>query len=323
MNTQSRPIWPIIGTALIFFPLLAIFPGCEKQEPQTTQTLKTAKAEPMYNPLTPEEERIIIHKGTERPFTGEYVNYFEEGTYNCKRCGAPLFYHTSKFKSDCGWPSFDDEIPNAVTKSPDPDGIRTEITCSKCDAHLGHLFTGEGFTEKNKRYCVNSISLNFTPENEKALFASGCFWGTEYYLQKAKGVISTTVGFTGGPTENPTYQQVCTGQTGHAECTEVTYDPKVISYRDLTILFFETHDPTQLNRQGPDIGTQYRSEIFYLNDQQKQTAEELINILKEKGYDIKTKITPAGVFYPAEDYHQDYYQHKGTSPYCHIYKKKF
>ncbi len=162
-----------------------------------------------------------------------------------------------------------------------------------------------------------------TSKYKKAIFASGCFWGTEYYLAKGKGVISTEVGFIGGTKDNPTYKEVCTGKTGHAEATLVVYDPEQTTYEELAKLYFETHDPTQVDRQGPDIGTQYRSEIFYLDDEQKATAEKLINILKGKGYDVVTKVTPASTFWKAEEYHQDYYEKNNGSPYCHVYKKKF
>jgi peptide methionine sulfoxide reductase msrA/msrB len=158
---------------------------------------------------------------------------------------------------------------------------------------------------------------------ERAIFASGCFWGTEYYFQKVDGVISTTPGYTGGTKDNPTYKEVCTGRTGHAEAVEVLYDPSKTSYRDLTKLFFETHDQSQVNRQGPDIGTQYRSGIFYLDDEQKKIAEELIAELKSKNYSVATEVTKAGPFYKAEDYHHQYYTKGGGSPYCHRYIKKF
>ena len=291
----------------------------------------------MYRQLTAEEERVIIHKATERPFSGQYDKHFEKGVYTCRRCGAELFESESKFDAHCGWPSFDEQIPGRVKWQPDADGRRTEVLCNNCGAHLGHVFLGEQLTEKNTRYCVNSISMDFIPaeqrqakaesktepKTERALFASGCFWGTEYYFQRAPGVISTTVGFTGGRVENPTYKQVSTGRTGHAETTEIIYDPSKTSYEQLAKLFFETHDFTQLNRQGPDIGPQYRSAIFYLNDEQKQIAERLVQQLREKGYNVKTEITQAGPFWPAEDYHQDYYNHKGQTPYCHVYRKIF
>ena len=158
---------------------------------------------------------------------------------------------------------------------------------------------------------------------DRAIFASGCFWGTEYYFQRVDGVISTAPGYIGGNKENPTYKEVCTGRTGHAEAVEVIFDPSKTSYRELTKLFFETHDQGQINRQGPDIGTQYRSGIFYLNDEQKDIAEELIKELKDKNYKVATEVTQAGPFYKAEDYHHQYYTKGGGSPYCHRYIKKF
>ncbi len=281
----------------------------------------------MYKELTPEEKRVIINKGTEAPFSGKYDKHYEEGVYTCKRCGAELYESTSKFKSGCGWPSFDDEIEGAIQKKPDADGVRTEILCANCGGHLGHVFTGEGLTPKNVRHCVNSISMDFIPQSERgmkrAIFASGCFWGTEFHLQKAPGVISTTVGYTGGHVANPTYKQVCTDKTGHAEAVEVVYDPHQTTYEELAKLYFETHDFTQLNRQGPDIGKQYRSEIFYTDQEQKRVAEELIKQLEEKGYDVKTAISEADRFWPAELYHQDYYKNNGKQPYCHLYRKIF
>lgn len=159
---------------------------------------------------------------------------------------------------------------------------------------------------------------------KRALFASGCYWGTEYYMQKAKGVISTTVGYTGGHVQDPSYKEVCSGKTGHAETVEIIYDPSKTDYETLARLFFETHDPTQVDRQGPDIGTQYRSAIFYLDAAQKATAEKLVKELEKNGYKVATEITKAGTFYSElKDYHQDYYDKKGGTPYCHAYKKRF
>jgi len=281
-----------------------------------------------YNELTPEEEKVIIHKGTEMPFSGMYYNHKERGIYICKRCDAPLYRSEDKFDSQCGWPSFDDEIPEAVKRVPDSDGIRTEIICNNCGAHLGHVFTGEGFTEENIRHCVNSISLNFISaqvkeEKRTAYFAGGCFWGVEYYFQNEEGVISTRVGYMGGHKQNPTYEEVCNGNTGHAETLEVVYVPYKTTFEKLAKLFFEIHDPTQINRQGPDIGEQYRSEIFYADDEQKKIAEKLIKILKDRGYKIATKLTQADTFWEGEQYHQDYYNKNGKLPYCHVYTKKF
>lgn len=313
------------NVVFIFILIFEFAYGCSQQV--TNEQQNTMK----FRKLTPEEERVIVYKGTERPFTGKYDNYTKEGIYECKRCGAPLFKSSDKFKSGSGWPSFDDAIPGAVKQIPDPDGRRTEIVCANCGAHLGHIFTGEGFTKKNTRYCVNSISMDFMPgmlnEDEKssdtAIFAGGCFWGVEYYMQKAPGVISTEVGYIGGTIDNPTYEQVCSHTTGYAEAVRIIFDPSKTSYEKLARLFFDIHDPTQVDRQGPDIGDQYRSEIFYINLSQMLTAEKLINILKKKGYKVATKVAPATKFWPAERYHQDYYQKNGHIPYCHVFTERF
>ncbi|MBI5402758.1 MAG: bifunctional methionine sulfoxide reductase B/A protein [Ignavibacteriae bacterium] len=319
----------------IILILLALIFGCSRSQNQTANLDKkdSTKNKMNYNKLTPEEERVIINKGTERPFTGEYENYFEKGTYICKRCDTPLYTSDSKFHSGCGWPSFDREIPGMVKRVPDADGSRTEIICNTCGAHLGHVFTGEGFTDKNTRHCVNSISLKFVKDTtdmktgevktEKAIFAGGCFWGVEYYFQKANGVKSTEVGYIGGHKDNPTYKEVCSGKTGHIEAIEVEFDPLQTSYEEMAKLFFEIHDFTQTNGQGPDIGEQYLSEIFYFDDAQKETAEKLIKVLTDKGYKVATNLRKATTFWQAEDYHQEYYQKNGHEPYCHARKKVF
>ena len=289
----------------------------------------SSQERPAYNDLTPEESKIIINKATEYPFTGLYENFSEKGTYLCKQCGNALFYSDSKFDARCGWPSFDDEIGGAVKRVKDADGKRTEIVCASCGAHLGHVFTGEGFTPKNTRHCVNSASIDFVPAHlapgnyGTALFAGGCFWGVEYFLQKEPGVVAVVSGYTGGTVKNPSYREVCTGTTGHAETVKVTYDLKKTSYDKLVKLFLEIHDPTQVGRQGPDIGDQYRSEIFYKNEEQKKIALKDIEILKNKGLKVATAITKASEFYPAEEYHQDYYFRNGKTPYCHGYTKRF
>jgi peptide methionine sulfoxide reductase msrA/msrB len=284
-----------------------------------------------WNILNEEETRVIVNKGTEYAFKGEFVDNHAEGIYSCKRCDSQLFKSDSKFDSGSGWPAFDDMIGDSVEEIPDIDGHRTEIVCNNCKAHLGHVFKNEGFTKKNTRHCVNSISLKFTDQDaievntklDTAIFASGCFWGTEYYFEKENGVISTQVGYIGGYVNNPTYKQVCTGNTGHAEAVQVIFDPNLTSYETLCKLFFETHDPSQINRQGPDIGTQYRTELFYLNNNQLETAERLKSILENKGEIVSTKITEATTFWKAEAYHEHYYSTKGGTPYCHGYTKRF
>ncbi|MCK5683908.1 bifunctional methionine sulfoxide reductase B/A protein [bacterium] len=281
-----------------------------------------------YNKLSSKEEYIIINKGTEKPFSGKFLKHDKKGTYICKRCNTPLYNSADKFESHCGWPSFDDEIPGAVKRQKDADGQRIEILCKNCNGHLGHVFSGENLTSKNTRHCVNSLSMKFIPAipeklNETVYFAGGCFWGTEYHFQKLKGVTSTNVGYTGGKTETPTYESVCSGLTEHAEVVEVIFDPEKVDYEKLVKLFFEIHDFTQIDRQGPDIGTQYRSEIFYTTENQKTLSNKIITQLIQKGYDVATQVTKAEKYWEGERYHQDYYDNKGTTPYCHIYKKLF
>jgi peptide methionine sulfoxide reductase msrA/msrB len=282
--------------------------------------------------LTEFEKKVVFEKATERPFSGEYNSFYEEGTYKCKVCSAPLYKSNSKFNSHSGWPSFDDAIEGAVKEIPDKDGLRVEIVCAKCGAHLGHIFKGEKFTEKNTRHCVNSASLDFvskekaieTPKEAVAYFAGGCFWGVEYHFEKLKGVISATSGYMGGDVEEPTYKQVCYEKTGHLEVVEIKYNPNLVSYETLAKLFFEIHDPTQANGQGPDIGEQYKSAIFYNTSEEKETLEKLIKILKDKKYNVVTKLIKADTpFWKAEEYHQDYYEKHNKKPYCHAYQKRF
>ncbi|ANQ49295.1 bifunctional methionine sulfoxide reductase B/A protein [Flammeovirga sp. MY04] len=292
------------------------------------QNMKKSPTE--WNKLNDFETYVIVNKGTERPGTGKFDAFFEDGVYTCKRCDAPLYKSGDKFDAHCGWPAFDDEIEGAVKRKVDADGRRTEILCANCDAHLGHVFEGERLTDKNVRHCVNSVSLNFSPEEkempattEEAIFAGGCFWGVEYFFAELDGVIDTSVGYTGGAKNNPTYKEVCYTDTGHAEALKVTYDPSKVSYETLARLFFEIHDPTQIDRQGPDVGKQYRSEIFYKNENQKIIAKKLIKELKDNGYNVVTQVTMADTFWDAEEYHQMYYFKNKKKPYCHVKIERF
>lgn len=282
-----------------------------------------------WNHLTPDEERVIVRKGTERPFSGKFEKHADAGTYVCRRCGAALYRAEDKFDAGCGWPSFDAEVTGAVRRETDADGRRTEILCAHCDGHLGHVFTGERLTPRNTRHCVNSISLDFVPQADdgtqfaRAVVAGGCFWGVEHLLREELGVIRTRVGYTGGRTRNPTYREVCRGDTGHAEAVELVYDPRQTTFERVARAFFELHDPTQVGGQGPDIGDQYRSAIFYPNAEQREVAERLIAILTAQGFKIATRLEPAATFWPAEDYHQLYYVKTGKQPYCHQRVRRF
>jgi len=278
--------------------------------------------------LTPGLLQILHQKGTEPPFSGEYNHSERPGTYLCRQCGLALFRSQSKFQSACGWPSFDQEVAGAVLYMPEGDGKRTEILCARCQGHLGHVFKGEQYTALNLRHCVNSLSLDFVPEleiqdTEEAIFAAGCFWGVEYFFQKLPGVLKVEAGYTGGDLLNPTYEQVCTGRTGHIEAVRVIFDPLKLTYETLTQYFFEIHDPTQKNGQGPDIGEQYVSALFFYDELQKSVATSLIGKLAHKGIMVATVLKPVNVFWPAEAYHQQYYLKTGKTPYCHRYHKLF
>ncbi len=280
--------------------------------------------------LTDEQRRIILNRGTEPSFCGDLLDNHKEGVYVCRLCGLPLFSSDAKFTSGTGWPSFyqpfdPDHIRNIEDNS---FGMkRVEIRCARCDGHLGHVFP-DGPEPTGLRYCLNSASLEFfekgdpLPERsrpiptETAYFAGGCFWGVEDRFQHVEGVIDAVSGYQGGHVENPTYQQVCTDKTGHAESVRVVFDPSRVTYRQLLEKFFEFHDPTQLNRQGPDHGTQYRSALFPVNDEQRRVAEAFIAEQNKQGRwagRVVTRIEPFSPFYEAEAYHQDYNARHGRS----------
>ncbi len=285
--------------------------------------------------LTPEQYRVLRKCGTERAFTGKYDNFYEEGIYTCAACGTPLFSSETKYDHGTGWPSFTSAINDSHIEYKADYSLmmkRTEVRCAVCDSHLGHVFD-DGPSPTHKHFCINSLAMDFAPQDsvsqsqemspnqgdnpekkvisETATFAAGCFWGVEHKFGQLKGVLSTTVGYTGGETKNPTYKQVCSDQTGHAEAIHIVYDPEKITYEDLVAFFFKIHDPTQVNRQGPDVGSQYRSAIFYHSEAQKKTALKVIEELNKSGRykkSIATQVAPYSEFYKAEDYHQKYYE---------------
>ena len=264
-----------------------------------------------FSGLTFEEKHILKDKGTEAPFTGEYNEHFEAGIFICRACENPLYESNTKFNSGCGWPSFDDEIEDAITHYEDLSGgrVRTEICCKKCDGHLGHVFVGEQITAKDTRHCVNSLSIRFKAYSklQKATFGAGCFWSVEKLFKATEGVYLTSVGYMGGDTDNPTYKEVCTGTTNHVEVVDLYFNAEKVSYSTLLNLFWANHNPTTLNRQGFDNGTQYRSIVFYHNEQQLIEVEQSIKEQQENWEDkIVTQVIDSSTFYRAEEYHQNY-----------------
>lgn len=268
-------------------------------------------SEDYFSHLNRREKQILVEKGTETPFSGEYNNHFQAGIFICKACKSPLYESKTKFDSSCGWPSFDDEIQGSIKRKEDLSGgrIRTEICCSTCEGHLGHVFHGENITNKNTRHCVNSLSLQFISHENltEAVFGAGCFWSVQKLFQELDGVYMTQVGYMGGVTDNPSYEEVCKGETNHAEVVQIYYNEEIISFESLLEVFWRNHNPTTINQQGLDIGTQYRSVIFYYNPKQKQIAKE--SIIEQQDYYenlIVTQIVKFEKFYRAEEYHQDY-----------------
>ena len=298
-----------------------------------TDTKKVVLTDAEWKKILPEDlYQVARHADTERAFTGKMWNSETKGTYYCAACGNKLFRSNQKFTSSCGWPSFfEQENKNSVTfKEDNSYGMkRTEALCGRCDSHLGHLFD-DGPEPTGKRYCMNAVSLDFVPDTiatntkgnfETIVLAGGCYWCVEAVYENLQGVKSVASGFSGGTVENPSYADVCTGRTGAAEVVEITYDKTITNLDEIFQVFFTVHDPTTLNRQGADVGTQYRSAIFYKNEEQKKAAESIIaELTKNNVYSSKivTTLEPFKKFYKAEDYHQNYYENNKNEPYCQM-----
>lgn len=353
---SSIRLGAIIATVLLAAAVVAVVRRERAQaaeistfEPQVMKDFKKPEPAELKKKLSSEQFAVTQKGATEPPFHNAYWDNHKPGIYVDVVSGEPLFSSLDKFESGTGWPSFTQPLTGAEIAEKKDSGFfmtRTEVRSKVADSHLGHVFDDGPADRGGLRYCINSAALKFipleemdkagygqylepfvkagllkAPVHETAILAGGCFWGMEEIIRKIPGVTKTTVGYSGGTTADPTYEEVCTGTTGHAESIQVEFDSSRLSYETLLDYFFRMHDPTTLNRQHNDVGTQYRSAIFYTSEAQKQTAEAVKARWAKSGkFDrpITTEITAAGKFYPAEEYHQKYLvKHPGGYT-CHV-----
>jgi len=300
--------------------------------------------------LTDLQKHVTMEGGTERAFDNKYWNNHEDGIYVDVITGKPLFSSKDKYESGTGWPSFTKPIDgNSLDEKVDnKHGMRrVEIKSSSSDAHLGHVFDDGPADKGGKRFCMNSAALQFVakedltkkgygkyltlfgekaPKYDKAYLAGGCFWGMEKLFSKLSGVKNVVNGYSGGTFQDPSYEVITTGITGHAETIEITFDPEEISYEKLLKFFFQIHDPTTLNRQKNDVGSHYRSAVFYINNIQNYTAKKIIRKANDSGvFDSKvvTSTEEFDTFYKAEEYHQDYLKRNPYGYSCHSIRSEW